>query len=58
MQRHARDTDDEAELLAMLGLDHTDPPPAGPRRPHGRLTADELRELLAPFAGAADEPRR
>lgn len=33
VQRHARDGDDEAELLAMLGLDHPDPPPAAPRHP-------------------------
>ncbi|MET8997601.1 hypothetical protein [Amycolatopsis sp. NPDC004169] len=50
VQRHARNDDDEAELLAMLGLDHTDPPPAEPRPANSRLTADELRELLAPFA--------
>ena len=56
VQRHAHDSDDEAELLAMLGLDHTDPSPAEPRHPHGRLTADELRELLAPFAGQDTGP--
>ncbi|MEU0535789.1 hypothetical protein [Amycolatopsis tolypomycina] len=50
VRRHARDGDDAAELLAMLGLDHADAPPSEPRRPHSRLTADELRELLAPFA--------
>lgn len=59
VRRHARDGDDEAELLAMLGLDHTDPPPAEPRPANSRLTADELRELLAPFAGrhAGPAPR-
>lgn len=51
VRRHARDGADEAELLAMLGLDHTDPPPAEHRPANSRLTATELRELLAPFAG-------
>ncbi|MEU5265542.1 hypothetical protein [Amycolatopsis sp. NPDC021455] len=50
VKRHARDGEDEAELLAMLGLDHTAAPPSAPHRPHGPLTAAELRELLAPFA--------
>lgn len=50
VKRHARDGDDEAELLAMLGLDHTDVPPPAPHRPRGPLTAAELRELLAPVA--------
>ncbi|MGW4059899.1 hypothetical protein ACWEGE_16555 [Amycolatopsis sp. NPDC004747] len=56
VQRHARDGDDEAELLAMLGLDHPDPPPAEARPANSRLTADELRELLAPFADPAHRP--
>lgn len=50
VKRHARDSDDEAELLAMLGLNHTEAPPPAPHQPHTPLTAAELRELLAPFA--------
>lgn len=50
VKRHARNGEDEAELLAMLGLDHTDAPPSASHRRHGPLTAAELRELLAPLA--------
>ena len=50
VKRHARDRDDEAELLAMLGLNRADAPPFAVRRPHRPLTVAELRELLAPFA--------
>ncbi|WP_370962531.1 hypothetical protein [Amycolatopsis sp. cg9] len=48
VRHHARDCRDEAELMAMLGLDQVPSPPA--RRPHGALSAAELRALLAPVA--------
>lgn len=60
VKRHVRDSHDAAEVLAMLGLDRTDAPAPEPRHPHRTLTADELREMLAPLAAehAADgEPR-
>jgi hypothetical protein len=49
VRRYARDSRDEAELKAMLGLDQAEPAPPG-RRPHGALSAAELHDMLAPFA--------
>jgi hypothetical protein len=55
VQRYARNNHDEAELMAMLGLDQ--PESAPPRqRPHRALSAAELHEMLAPFA--AERARR
>ncbi|WIY00532.1 hypothetical protein QRX60_41815 [Amycolatopsis mongoliensis] len=48
VKHHAHDSRDEADLLAMLGLDRVPRPPV--RRPHGALSTAELQELLAPFA--------
>ena len=50
VEQHAHDGQDEAELLAMLGLDQAEAAPPALRRPHGALSAAELVELLAPFA--------
>jgi hypothetical protein len=55
VQRYAHDSHDEAELKAMLGLDQAEPAPPR-RRPHGPLSADELHDMLAPFA--AERGRR
>jgi hypothetical protein len=48
VKHHAGDSRDEADLLAMLGLDRVESPPV--RRPHGALSATELHDLLAPLA--------
>ncbi|MGW5718687.1 hypothetical protein ACWEVP_21125 [Amycolatopsis sp. NPDC003865] len=55
VRRHARDERDEAELMAMLGLDRAEPPPPGPK-PRGALTPAEVHDLVAPFA--AEHARR
>ncbi|MEU5261511.1 hypothetical protein [Amycolatopsis sp. NPDC021455] len=55
VRRHTHDSRDEAELIAMLGLDHAEPA-APERRPHGELSAAELYDMLAPFA--AEQARR
>ncbi|WP_439381084.1 hypothetical protein [Amycolatopsis lexingtonensis] len=47
VKRRARDGDDEAELMAMLGLDGTRP---ARHRSHGALSAVEVRDMPAPFA--------
>ena len=57
VKQHTHDSHDEAEVLAMLGLDRADAPPPKPRRRHDPLTADELREMFEPFAAAPDSPR-
>ncbi|WIY02959.1 hypothetical protein QRX60_03555 [Amycolatopsis mongoliensis] len=44
VKRHAHDSRDETELMAMLGLDHE------PAAPHDSLSATELFELFAPLA--------
>ncbi|WP_020659898.1 hypothetical protein [Amycolatopsis benzoatilytica] len=49
VQRSALDEQDEAELMAMLGLDQ-DERPALPQRRGGALSATELVDLLTPFA--------
>lgn len=49
VKMHARDDHDEAELMAMLGLDRIEPPPAA-RKPPGVLSPAEVHDLLAPFA--------
>ncbi|UOX90588.1 hypothetical protein MUY14_08175 [Amycolatopsis sp. FBCC-B4732] len=49
VKRRARDRRDEAELLAMLGLDHTEAAPPA-HRPHGPLSQAELQAMLAPVA--------
>ena len=53
VKHHADGSRDEAELLAMLGLDRVESPPV--RRPRGALSAAELLELLAPFAAERDK---
>ncbi|MFG1643519.1 hypothetical protein ACGFMK_24765 [Amycolatopsis sp. NPDC049252] len=56
VKRHALDTRDEAELIAMLGLDQDEPAPPQKHHPHDLLSAAELHDLLAVFA--APENRR
>ena len=50
VKHHAHGSGDEAELLAMLGLDQAVPKPPAPRRPHDTLSVAELVELFAPLA--------
>jgi hypothetical protein len=50
VKRHAHDSRDEAELMAMLGLDHAEPAAPKRPRPHDPLTVTELHDMLAPFA--------
>ncbi len=50
VKRHAHDSHDEAELMAMLGLDHAEPAPPKRPRPHDPLSVTELHEMLTPFA--------
>jgi hypothetical protein len=49
VKRHGRDDHDEAELMAMLGLDRVEPAPAT-RKPHGTVPPAEVHDLLTPFA--------
>jgi hypothetical protein len=49
VKRHAHDENDEAELMAMLGLDRARPAPPEPK-PRGALTPAEVHDLLAPLA--------
>ncbi|MBE1495752.1 hypothetical protein H4696_002852 [Amycolatopsis lexingtonensis] len=55
VKRQARNSDEEAELIAMLGLDRTEPAPPK-HRSRGALSAAELHDMLAPFA--AERVRR
>ncbi|MGW4395075.1 hypothetical protein ACWEHA_07275 [Amycolatopsis nivea] len=48
VHRNALDKQDEAELIAMLGLDQ-EPRPAPAPRPHRTLSAEELFDLFASF---------